>query len=96
MSSDYVLAIEVLEEQKMHLQSLAMKENTAKGFGELESKHPPYTELETTKKNTCTMLQEIWNRSGKKRAYSVSVRFTNDFYLTKLVQGKTSCFARPQ
>jgi hypothetical protein len=84
MSSDYVLAFEVLEEQKMHLQSLAMKENTAKGFAELELKHPVSTELESVKKNTCTMLQEIWNRNSKKRSYTVGVRFINNVYLIDL------------
>jgi hypothetical protein len=81
MSSDYILANEVLEEQKMHLQSLAMKENAVKGFSELQLKHLQYYKLESAKKDTCTMLQEIWNRS-KKRAYTVSVRFINNFYLT--------------
>jgi hypothetical protein len=82
MSSDYVLALEVLEEQKMHLQSLAMKENAAKGFAELESKHPIHTELESIKKDTCTILQEIWNRNSKKRSYTVSIRvINNNIYL---------------
>jgi hypothetical protein len=72
MSSNYVLASDVLEEQKMHLQSLAMKENTAIGFAELEPENLLDTELESTKKDICMMLREIWNRSCKKRALIAS------------------------
>jgi hypothetical protein len=50
-----------LEEQEMLLQSLAMKENAAKGFSRLEREDWLDFEIEDLKRNTCIMLQDIWN-----------------------------------
>jgi hypothetical protein len=73
ISLDYKSATEALEEQKMLLQSLAMKENAATDFGDRDVKHSVYADLERIKKDTCIMLQDIWNRSRKGPAYMLLV-----------------------
>jgi hypothetical protein len=57
----------IFEEQKMLLQSLALKENAAKGLAECEPQSSSFkTDLNRLKEDTCFMLQDIWNRSGGK------------------------------
>jgi hypothetical protein len=65
-----------LEEQKMLLLSLAMKENVAKGFSgsELQSLSP--SNLDYLKKETCAMLQDTWNRSGRKHTRNSRLQYT--------------------
>jgi hypothetical protein len=70
MSLEYISATEALEEQTMLLQSLAMKENVAKDLGDTGMRHLVYADLERIKKDTCTMLQDIWNRSNKRVSHN--------------------------
>ena len=55
-----------LEEQKILLQSLAMKENVVKGFSGCKLQSLSLTDLDYLKKETCILIQEAWNRSGRK------------------------------
>jgi hypothetical protein len=70
MSLEYISATEALEEQAMLLQSLAMKENAAKDLGDTGLRHLVYADLERTKKDTCTMLQDVRDGISKRAAYN--------------------------
>jgi len=58
---------EVLEEQKMLLQSLALKENIVKGLSGYEQVQSlSQANLNLLKEDTCLMLHHIWNQNGRK------------------------------
>jgi hypothetical protein len=59
---DSIEACKVLEEQKMLLQSLAMKENAAKGFSGLGWDLLSHADLDNLKKDVCMILQETRNK----------------------------------
>ena len=58
-----------LKMQRMILQTLASKENTAKGLSESESQSPAsisQIDLDHLKKETCLMLRDTRSRNGRK------------------------------
>jgi hypothetical protein len=52
--------------QRMILQGLARKENVANGLSECESRSTSQADLNHLKKEACMVLQDTWDRSGRK------------------------------
>ena len=55
-----------LEMQKMILHGLARKENVPNGVSGCESRSTSQTDLDCLEKEACMVLQDTWDRSGRK------------------------------